>query len=55
MGGEIVREKLTIKGGTHKELSPAYPLRITTSAFASLGGLPLSVEGQEIILYSDGT
>jgi hypothetical protein len=42
-------------GGTHKELSPAYPLRITKSAFASLGGLALSVVGQGIILYSIGT
>ncbi len=52
---KIVRVKLTIKGGTHKELSPAYPHRITMSAFALLGGLPLSIVGQEIILYLDGT
>jgi hypothetical protein len=42
-------------GGTPKEISPAYPLRITKSAFASLGGLALSVVGQGIFLYSIGT
>jgi hypothetical protein len=44
-----------LAGGTHEELSPALPLRITTSAFALLGGLALSVEGQGIILHSIGT